>query len=104
MPSEEELRQWLVSTSRGDQVAFTMLLRSHWNKVYTQALTYLKSPELGQEITQDVFVKIWNVREKLDQVENFSDYLFIISRNEIISALRKKNSSHRLPPMNWKKC
>lgn len=86
--TEKEL---LLLISRDDQIAFTWLLRSYWNKVYTQALIYLKSPQLAQEITQDVFLKIWSSRQRLRDVQSFSDYLFIISRNEIISALRKKN-------------
>ena len=86
--TEKEL---LLLISRDDQIAFTWLLRNYWNKVYTQALIYLKSPQLAQEITQDVFLKIWSSRQRLRDVQSFSDYLFIISRNEIISALRKKN-------------
>lgn len=86
---EPELKQWLNATSKGDQTAFTLLLRNQRNKVYTLALTYLKSRELAQEITQDIFLKIWNAREKLSEVENFSDYLFIISRNQLISFIRK---------------
>jgi RNA polymerase sigma-70 factor (family 1) len=97
IPTDQELRQWLISTSRGDQPSFTLLLRNYWNKVYVQALTYLKSPELAQEITQDVFIKLWSAKEKLAEIDKFSDYLFIISRNEIISALRKKKDPASLP-------
>jgi RNA polymerase sigma-70 factor (ECF subfamily) len=85
-----QLAQWLLATSKGDQAAFACLLRSHWSRVYGQALTYLKSAEWAQELTQDIFLKIWSARERLPEVEQFSDYLFIISRNELISALRKK--------------
>ena len=95
--SEQEIKDWLYLISTGNQAAFAQLLRAHWNKVYTQALTYLKSSPAAQEITQDVFLKIWAAREKLPGIENFSNYLFIISRNEIISALRKKGKVH-LPP------
>lgn len=80
----------LLQIAEGDEKAFTRLFRSYWNKVYTQALTYLKSSHRAQEITQDIFVKIWSSKEKLPAVESFSNYLFILSRNEIISALRRK--------------
>jgi len=90
IPSEHEVRQWLILISQADQSSFTLLMRTYWNKVYTQAITYLKSTELAQEITQDVFIKLWAIREKLTEVNNFSNFLFILSRNEIITALRKK--------------
>ena len=85
-----DLSECLYQVSQGNQAAFAQLLRSCWNKVHTQAITYLKDASLAQEITQDVFIKIWSVRSTLPALENFSNYLFIVSRNEIISALRKK--------------
>jgi RNA polymerase sigma-70 factor (ECF subfamily) len=92
-----ELRQWLSRIAEDDQEAFTRVLRLYWNKVYTQALTYLKSTTIAQEVTQDVFVKIWTNRSKLPQVDNFSGYLFIITRNEISSLLRKKQNESVQP-------
>jgi RNA polymerase sigma-70 factor (ECF subfamily) len=86
------IRQWLLKISKDDEEAFSQLLRVFWNKVYTQALTYLKSSFPAQELTQDVFLKIWMSRRKLPDIDNFSGYLFIITRNEIISLLRKKES------------
>jgi RNA polymerase sigma-70 factor (family 1) len=97
IPSDEDIKTWLNSISNGDQAAFTLLLRNFWVKVYTQALTYLKSSILAQEITQDVFIKIWSIRDKLPEIDDFSGYLFILSRNEIISTLRKKNVQTSLP-------
>jgi RNA polymerase sigma-70 factor (ECF subfamily) len=76
--------------AEGDEAAFTLLLRHFRNKVYTQSLVYLKSALIAQEITQDVFLKVWANRSGLPHIDNFSGYLFIITRNEIISALRKK--------------
>jgi RNA polymerase sigma-70 factor (ECF subfamily) len=85
--NEKEL---LGRIAEGDEAAFTLLLRHFRNKVYTQSLVYLKSALTAQEITQDVFLKVWANRSGLPHIENLSGYLFIITRNEIISALRKK--------------
>lgn len=93
LPTAEELSDWLHQISEGNQDVFARLLHAYWNKVFTQALTYLKQRALAQEITQDVFLKIWGAREKLPALDNFSNYLFIISRNEIISAMRKKGQN-----------
>jgi RNA polymerase sigma-70 factor (ECF subfamily) len=90
-------RELLCRTADGDEAAFTLLLRQFRNKVYTQTLVYLKSAVTAQEITQDIFLKIWANRSGLPQVENFSGYLFIITRNEIVSALRKKGREQTTP-------
>ena len=92
--NEQELIRLVAEDDEG---AFTSLLRHFWNKVYTQANVYLKSAHLAQELTQDVFVKVWAARANLLGVNNFSSYLFIITRNEIISTLRKKEHEHVTP-------
>lgn len=74
----------------GNEKAFNQLFAQHRNHVYIHALTYTKSPELAEELVLDIFLKIWNDREKLLEVENFRGYLFILSRNQVISAMRKQ--------------
>jgi RNA polymerase sigma-70 factor (ECF subfamily) len=95
--NEFEIRRWLAQIVEDDQEAFARLLRLFWNKVYTQALAYLKSSHIAQELTQDVFLKVWTNRSKLAEVNNFSGYLFVMTRNEIISQLRKKESEATEP-------
>ncbi|HVK49795.1 MAG TPA: RNA polymerase sigma-70 factor [Pseudobacter sp.] len=74
----------------GDTVAFHRLVDEYWKKVYGHAMSYMKSPRNAQELTQDVFVKLWQQRAQLTDIEHFKSYLFILSRNQIISAIRKK--------------
>lgn len=80
----------LVLVAGGDQKAFTRLVDLFWNDVYSHALAYAKSHSRAQEITQDVFLTLWNKRDRLPEVNNFKNYLFILGRNQIISSLRKK--------------
>lgn len=78
----------LVAT--GNRAAFNSLLQAYWNKVYTLSLTYLRSAEDAQEVTQDVFLKVWQSRNQLAAILNFNGWIFVLTRNEILSALRKK--------------
>lgn len=80
----------LQLVAEGDELAFTQLFNSYWNTVYAQALAYLKSVSLAQDIVQEVFLKIWNKRTALPGIERIDSYIFIMARNEIISQLRKK--------------
>ena len=85
--SDQEL---LARVTASDAAAFTELLRRHWNSVYSHALAYLKSIQTAEEITQDVFLNIWQARGRLHTVESFRDYLFITARNRIFNETRKK--------------
>lgn len=80
----------LSSVISGDQRSFTVLVDFYWNSVYSHALAYTKSAARSQEITQDIFLKVWGKRSDLTEVREFKNFLFILSRNEIISAMRKK--------------
>ncbi len=80
----------LIKVASGEQKAFTALVDNYWNKVYSHALAYSKSVTRAQEITQDVFLKVWHKREALTEVRDFKSYLFILGRHHIISSMRKK--------------
>lgn len=85
-------RDMLLLVAAGNRQAFNSLLHARWNKVYTLALTYLRSAEDAQELTQDVFLKVWQNRAQLPSVANFDGWLFILARNGILSELRKKKA------------
>ncbi len=83
-------RLLLHQISEGDEKAFAIIVSRYWNNIYAQALTYVKSSHNAQDIVQEVFIKIWEKRQTLTSIERFDSFLFIISRNHIISELRKK--------------
>jgi RNA polymerase sigma factor (sigma-70 family) len=80
----------LLQIAAGDETAFSSLVRYHWKNVYAHALSWIKTVEEAEELTQDVFLKVWNSRSQFEQVENFENWLFIIARNMIVSAVRKR--------------
>ena len=83
-------RKLLQSIAQGDPHAFSELVARYWNNIYSQALVYLKSTHAAQDIVQDVFLKVWEKRHTLPDIERFDAFLFIIVRNQIISSFRKK--------------
>lgn len=91
IPLEENELLQLIST--GDNNAFTLLFNRYQNKVYSHALTFVKSSQDAEEMVTDIFLKVWNNRHDLPEIKNFKSYLFILSRNYLVSAIRKKVSS-----------
>lgn len=83
---ESELLQ---NVSTGSTEAFRRLYYL-WEPVLSSYLFQVtKSKELTSEIVQDVFLKIWMTRETLHEIKNFKAYLFVISKNQAINALKK---------------
>ena len=80
----------LSAVAQGDETAFRTLVEQNWDNIYGVSFAFTKSPVIAEEMVQDVFVKIWLKRADLPVVKNFSDFLFIIARNHILTTLRKK--------------
>lgn len=85
--NEKEL---LILIAKGDEAAFARLVKKYWKHIYSQALSYLKSTQAAEEITQDVFMRLWNARHQLPAVEKVDSYLYIVCRNCVLNALRKR--------------
>lgn len=82
----------LLQIAEGDEKALAGLVRLYWKNIYAHALSWMKSAEEAEELTQDIFLKVWHSRGQISKVDNFENWLFIISRNTIVSAVRKKLS------------
>jgi RNA polymerase sigma-70 factor (ECF subfamily) len=80
----------LKSLAAGDETAFRQLYDLYAGKIYTLAITYLKSPIAAQDIVQEVFIKVWEKRALLSKVENLPAYLHVMTRNLLIDQLQKK--------------
>lgn len=74
--------------SEGNEVAFAKLFDHYRDRIYSIAFKFTHSVPAAEEITADVFVKIWLRRNNLGHIQNFSAYLFVITRNEVYRAFK----------------
>lgn len=97
------LRETFRLLAEGDAAAFRQVYNTYWNSIYSLALTYLKSPQLAQDIVQDVFLKVWNSRANFISIDSPASYIYIMGRNAVFTALKKKTQivgleeTHQLP-------
>ncbi|MCK9402779.1 MAG: RNA polymerase sigma-70 factor [Chitinophagaceae bacterium] len=57
--------------------------------LFTQSIVHQR--EVAEEIVSDVFIRIWQRRKTLDQVQHLKMYLYVSARNYAINKLRSKN-------------
>ncbi len=76
--------------AEGDHEAYKILVNRHRDNVFSHAMAFLKDFFKAQDITQDVFLIIWDSRQTLTKVVSPDNYLFIITRNRIVAEFRKK--------------
>lgn len=75
---------------QGNEQAFARLYDMYAEKLYYFAIRFLLSKEDAENLTQEVFVKIWETRDRLDTNYSFNAYLFTIAKNTIFNIHRKK--------------
>jgi len=84
--SEEDLLQKL---RRGDREAFKELYDLYHRRLTLKLVYLLKSEELAQDVLQDIFVKIWEIRETIDPSGNFGGLLYKMAANLAKNVFRK---------------
>jgi RNA polymerase sigma-70 factor (ECF subfamily) len=80
----------LQAIARDDERAFNGLFVEYHQQLGHFVFSVTRSKELTEEIIQDVFVKLWENRQQLPTIKNFSAYLFIITRNHTLNTIRKQ--------------
>lgn len=71
-------------------VAFDTIYEQYCKRLYGFVIRYVKQDTDAEEIVQEVFIKIWENRRKIDVFSSFESFIFTISYNSTISLLRKR--------------
>jgi len=88
--SNNEDRLLLSLVSRGNEEAFRKLFDRFSGSVYHKAFHILKSPVLAEDVVQEVFIKLWLNRTKIQEIRDIKAYLNVLTRNHIFNMLRKQ--------------
>jgi RNA polymerase sigma-70 factor (family 1) len=86
----------LLRLSHGDEASFAAIYNNYAPGLYFKLIKILKSDFLAEDILQDVFLIVWNNREKIDLCKCFQAYLSTIAVNKCYDHLRKLASTGRL--------
>jgi RNA polymerase sigma-70 factor (ECF subfamily) len=86
-------RALLGRLAAGDADAFAALF-NHYQDPLNQFITrFVKIPQLAEDLSQEVFLKIWQQRAKLTDIQSFRAFLFIVARNHTLNTLQTASRS-----------
>ena len=80
----------------GDEEAFVALYKKYHRQIYYSTLKMTQSEVLAQDVTQDVFLKIWEIRASLDPKKNFGAYINTICKNIIFDMFKKATNEEKM--------
>lgn len=83
------LHDLITRVSEGDAGAFREIFEKYSPKVYAFALKLTQSQSTAEELVQDVFLRIWVGRASLTSIDYFPTYLYTVTRNLALNALKR---------------
>ncbi len=87
MEAEEKL---ITRAAKGSERAFEALIRLYEVRVFSYAMTLIGNREDAEEVTQDVFVKVWQSLPLFRGEASFSTWIMRITRNAATDRLRAR--------------
>ena len=81
----------LHELQKGNVSAFNDLYHQYSRTLYRKILWMVNDEEIAKELLQDLFMKLWENREKVDTSKSFRSYLYTITVNLVYDFFRKSN-------------
>jgi RNA polymerase sigma factor (sigma-70 family) len=78
----------LNGIAKDDEKSFAELFYGYHQGLGEYVFLITDSHEMVKEIIQNVFIKVWEVRATLPEIQNFKSWLFITTRNYTLNAIR----------------
>ncbi|HXB08326.1 MAG TPA: RNA polymerase sigma-70 factor [Puia sp.] len=90
-----------LQISKGSEDAFRMLFEQYRERLFAFAWQLSHSAVDAEEVVQDVFLRLWQCREKLADVEYPRKYIYIMTRNRVLDLLTKIARDEQLLKELW---
>jgi len=84
-PEKEIIEKYFA----GDNSAFAGLVDLYLKEIYNFIYRLIGSVKDSEDLTQEVFIKVWKNLNKFDIEKNFKTWIFTIAKNTAIDFLRK---------------
>ncbi|MGK7394763.1 MAG: RNA polymerase sigma-70 factor [Candidatus Cyclobacteriaceae bacterium M3_2C_046] len=75
----------------GDVKALNIIFNKYRQSIFYFTYQHIRSKEDTEELILDVFLKIWENREQINEDLSFDNYIYTITKNNLINFLRKKS-------------
>jgi RNA polymerase sigma-70 factor (ECF subfamily) len=84
VPIEDTIQR----AAEGDQAAWDTIVSTYWRKVFNVAYRFVGSYDEAEDLTQDIFLKVFRSLGTFDRRANFQTWLISVSRNFCIDRYR----------------
>ena len=80
----------ITALRRGEKYAYHEVYNDFYGLLFHLSLQYLHDQRISEEIVQDTFVKLWEIRETLNDQFSLRNFLYTITKNNCLNYLRNQ--------------
>lgn len=84
--------QLITDYLAGDEQSLELLVKQYLKPIYSFVSRYVGNGQEAEDITQEVFVRVWRNLKKFDQNKSFKTWIFSIAKNASLDSLKKKKA------------
>jgi RNA polymerase sigma-70 factor (family 1) len=93
---QENFNLLLQQLQQGSEHAFTVLYDKFSKPLYRNILRMVKDEYIAEELLQDLFLKIWDIRAKINPEKSFKSFLYKVAENLVYTHFGKIAKNDRL--------
>lgn len=75
--------------------AFDIIYKKYSRRLYGFVFRYTKQESDTEEIVQEVFIKVWKSRDKINIYSSFESFLFTVAHNATVNLLKKRATEQK---------
>lgn len=92
----------ISAVKKDDKGAYEQLFVRYYPTLLRFIHGMLKDNHMAEDIAQNIFMKLWIHREKLDSTQSLKNYLFVLAKHEIFNIFKAKRTTmlSLLPQLN----
>lgn len=84
-------KELIVLLTKNDEGAFREIYFRYKDKLWHYCFSFLKSQDESDDMVQEVFIRLWEMRHFVDSSLAFSSFLYTMTRNRILNYFRDMN-------------
>lgn len=88
--SDAHLPALLQRIATGDQAAFRQVYASFYRRLYQFAHAIVGIREPAEEVVEDVFIRVWQQRARITEIQNLRVYLYTATKNTSLNYVSRK--------------
>jgi len=96
MPLQQPDFGVLRKAQRGDERAFTLIVRAYEGPVFNYVLRLVGNRTQAEDLTQEVFLRVFQGLPKFSLRSKFTTWLFQVTKNRVLDELRANERRPRL--------